>query len=218
MPTNDVVARMGSHQSRTTRASQIASQRHVAEHSRRVMQYACLLAETLRLSDAMVEEIRVASLLHDIGKHALPVALLDKTAPLAPEEWSLIKQHAELGSALAGRLGHNADIRALIRHHHEHWDGSGYPCGLAGADTPLGARVIAIADVFDALTSPRSYRVALSDLAALQVMRAEAGTVLDPNLFDVFQDLLERTSSERTRIALTIKKRPVRFAHYVAVH
>jgi HD-GYP domain-containing protein (c-di-GMP phosphodiesterase class II) len=172
----------------------------------------------LRLGERLVEEIRVASLLHDIGKHVLPVALLDKTAPLTPEEWCLIRQHSEIGSVLAARLGHSAEVRALIRHHHEHWDGSGYPHGLAGGDTPLGARVIAIADVFDALTSPRPYRVALSDSAALQLMRKEAGTVLDPELFEVFDDLLQHTSSERTRIARTTKKRPVRFAHYVAVH
>ena len=199
MPTKDAVQRMRWGQTRPGPAALAASQRNVDEHSARVMGYACLLARTLRLSPQMVSEIRLASLLHDIGKRALPDALLNKTTPLTNEEWRLIRTHPEVGCALARLHGHDEAVRSLIRHHHEHWDGSGYPYGLQEAAIPVGARVIAIADVFDALTSPRSYRIALDASAALAVMRAEAGTVLDPHLFAAFEQLIESGFSRNKR-------------------
>jgi putative nucleotidyltransferase with HDIG domain len=165
------------------------------------MGYACWLARTLRLSTQQIAEIRVASLLHDIGKTALPQALLEKTTSLTQNDWRQIRKHPELGCALARALGYDERIRTLIRHHHEHWDGTGYPYGLQETDTPVGARIIAIADVFDALTSPRSYRVALDAGAALAVMRAETGTVLDPHLFAVFEEIMEDNFGRRERVA-----------------
>ena len=191
MPTNEAVERQRSGRSQPAQFGQAASQRNLDEHATRVTGYACWLARTLRLSSQLVHEIRAASLLHDIGKRALPAALLNKTTALTQDEWRQIRRHPELGCALAQALGFDERVRTLIRHHHEHWDGSGYPFGLQETDTPIGARVIAIADVFDALTSPRSYRVALDAGAALAVMRAETGTVLDPHLFAVFEDMME---------------------------
>jgi putative nucleotidyltransferase with HDIG domain len=210
MLTKDAFQRMRG-QPRPAPAALATSQRSVDEHATRVMGYACLLARTLRLSSQMVAEIRHASLLHDIGKRALPDALLNKTAPLTSEEWRLIRTHPEVGCALAQLLGHDDSVRSLIRHHHEHWDGSGYPYGLQEAAIPVGARVIAIADVFDALTSPRSYRVALDASAALAVMHAEAGTVLDPHLFAAFEQLIEKSLRRNNRWAERSRFSALRF-------
>jgi HD-GYP domain-containing protein (c-di-GMP phosphodiesterase class II) len=181
------------------------------------MRHACRLAETLRLSGCLIEEIRRASLIHDVGKHALPAALLSKKTSLTPADWHLIRGHPELGSQLAAQLGYDAAVRALVRHHHEHWDGSGYPQRLEGVDIPLGARIIAIADVFDALTSTRPYRVALPAATALAVMRAESGTVLDPDLFQLFEHMIERTLKADS-CTQTEHKRANRFARYTPVH
>ena len=198
--TNEAVVRQRSGQPQPADPVQPASQRRLDEHATRVMGYACWLARTLRLSTQQIAEIRVASLLHDIGKTALPQALLDKTTSLTQNDWRQIRKHPELGCALARALSYDERIRTLIRHHHEHWDGTGYPCGLQETDTPVGSRIIAIADVFDALTSPRSYRVALDAGAALAVMRAETGRVLDPHLFAVFEEIMEDNFGRRERV------------------
>ncbi|HSL70602.1 MAG TPA: HD-GYP domain-containing protein, partial [Longimicrobiales bacterium] len=163
---------------------------HTVEHSFRVMGYAVQLAERLELDATLVSEIRVASLLHDIGKQAIPARILNKPDALTPDEWRLIRLHPRIGSGMATSLGYNESVRAMVLHHHEHWDGSGYPTGLQAVDIPVGARVIAMADVFDALTSPRSYRSALDARTALGVMRAEAGTILDPFMFLTFRALV----------------------------
>ena len=154
------------------------------------------LDEARRLGE--LKEVRGAHWNLELGaisevnvRKALPPALLNKTTPLSADEWRQIRTHPDLGCALARRLGYDERIRTLIRHHHEHWDGSGYPDGLQQTDTPAGARVIAVADVFDALTSPRPYRIALDAGAALAVMRAEMGTVLDPHFFSVFEETIE---------------------------
>ncbi len=199
MPSNDEVVRSRADRSRTTWAIQAAREEQVADHAQRVMRYACVLAETLRLDARVIEEIRIASLLHDIGKRALPAEILNKPTKLTHDEWRVIRLHSTLGSALAKRLGHSAEVCALVRHHHEHWDGSGYPAGLQGKDSPTGARVIALADVFDALTTPRPYRVALTPDNALAVMRTEAGTVLDPHLFPIFEDRIQQLLAHTNR-------------------
>jgi HD-GYP domain-containing protein (c-di-GMP phosphodiesterase class II) len=140
-----------------------------------------------------------------------PDALLNKTTPLTNDEWRLIRTHPEVGCALARVSGHDDSVRSLIRHHHEHWDGSGYPYGLQQSEIPVGARVIAIVDVFDALTSPRSYRIALDSTAALAVMRAEAGSVLDPHLFAAFEQLIESGVRRNHRWVERSKFNPLRF-------
>jgi len=100
-----------------------------------------------------------------------------------------VRQHPEWGALLVDRLGMSGEVKAAVRHHHEHWDGTGYPDGLAGHAIPLSARVVCVVDVYDALTSERSYRRALSRDEALAVMRDESGTTLDPTLFCVFSRL-----------------------------
>jgi putative nucleotidyltransferase with HDIG domain len=163
-------------------------------HSRHVMNYSHALGQALGLSPELLSELRQASLLHDVGKSTLPLSILVKPDKLDAGEWTLVHQHPGIGAAIGFQLGFTASVCAMVEHHHEHWDGTGYPMGLAGEDIPLGARIICIADVFDALTSERSYRAQLTGPEALAVMAAEAGTVLDPNAFAVFEELTRRAS------------------------
>jgi putative nucleotidyltransferase with HDIG domain len=163
-------------------------------HSRRVMGYSHALGHALGLATEVLSELRQASLLHDVGKSTLPLSILIKPSKLDAGEWTLVQQHPGIGAAIGRQLGFTVSVCAMVEHHHEHWDGSGYPAGLAGENIPLGARIICIADVFDALTSERSYRAPLTNAEALEVMRAEAGTVVDPYAYRVFQNLITRSA------------------------
>ena len=148
-------------------------------HSRRVARHAAMLARELHLSDDEVERIRAAAAVHDVGKLRVPAALLSKPGKLTPEEFEVIKGHATEGAALVAALG-DEELAAIVLHHHERFDGHGYPSGLAGTDIPLGARIVAVADTFDAITSIRSYRSAASHKQALDRLAEAAGTQLDP--------------------------------------
>lgn len=160
-----------------------------AEHSLRVMRYAVGLGKAIGLSEDVLDEIGVASLLHDVGKTGIPVTVLDKPAALDADEWVLVRSHPQLGAEIALRLGYSPRIADMILGHHEHWNGSGYPFGFAGETIPLGARVICIADIFDALTTPRSYRGAVPAEHALDMMSIES-TFMDPRLFGAFRNLV----------------------------
>ncbi|MCR5881997.1 HD domain-containing protein [Rhizobacter sp. J219] len=137
--------------------------------------------------------------LHDIGKVGIPDRILLKPGRLTPDEWEVMKTHAALGADAIGRAV--ADMRQpagflvyatqIARHHHERWDGTGYPDRLAGTDIPLAARLMAIADVFDALISQRSYKAALPAAQAREIMAAERGRHFDPELLDVFLEAFD---------------------------
>jgi HD-GYP domain-containing protein (c-di-GMP phosphodiesterase class II) len=129
--------------------------------------------------------------MHDIGNSGLPKDVLDKPGPLTAEEWQLVQQHTLLGSEIVNELEFPIEVRPMIRNHHEHFDGTGYPDALRGDEIPMAARILCIADAFDALTSDRSYRPAFSTEQALHVMQSESGRVFDPNMFDVFKRLME---------------------------
>ena len=148
-------------------------------HSERVGAWGGRLATALRLPPAEVETIVQAGLLHDIGKIGVPEAVLRKGGPLTQEEWVLMRQHPVIGAQIVAPFEFFAGGALVIRHHHERWDGTGYPDGLLAGAIPLGARVVAVADVYDALTSDRPYRAALSRDAALAYLAAEAGHTLD---------------------------------------
>ena len=130
------------------------------------------------LSREQVEEIRAAALVHDIGKINIPRAILTKPGRLTDTEFALVKRHPGDGAAMVAELG-DARLTAIVRHHHERIDGNGYPDGLAGPDIPLGARVIAVADTFDAITSTRAYRKPRTHRKALEILQREAGAQLD---------------------------------------
>jgi hypothetical protein len=144
-----------------------------------------MVARQMRLSDEEVRRIRAAAAVHDVGKLRVPAAVLTKPGRLTDDEFELIKHHATEGAALVAGLG-DEELTAIVRHHHERFDGYGYPSGLAGADIPLGARIVAVADTFDAITSIRPYRPADSHKRALDHLAAVAGTQLDPAVVRAF--------------------------------
>ncbi|HZD87718.1 MAG TPA: HD domain-containing phosphohydrolase, partial [Gaiellaceae bacterium] len=135
----------------------------------------------LGLDPEMVDHLRLAGLLHDLGKIGLPDAILRAPRPLTDEEYEIVKRHPEFGHSLLDGMGIDP-VDDWVLHHHEHWDGSGYPTGLAGEDIPLGARIILAADAFEAITADRPYRKAQSQEAALAELRAHAGTQFDPDV------------------------------------
>jgi HD-GYP domain-containing protein (c-di-GMP phosphodiesterase class II) len=155
-------------------------------HSERVGRLSRRLAVTLDLDGHTVETIAHAGLLHDLGKIGVPEHVLRKPGALDADEWELMKRHPIVGAGIVAPLEFFGGGAMVIRHHHERVDGSGYPDGLRGSDIPLGARVVAVADVFDALTSDRPYRKALSTKAALDQLTREAGQTLDEDAVAAF--------------------------------
>jgi putative nucleotidyltransferase with HDIG domain len=156
-----------------------------AGHARRVCRLAGATAKRLGLGREEVARIRRAALLHDIGKVETPTAVVNKPGPLEAEEFILVKRHAIAGERLVARLG-DPELAAIVRHHHERFDGKGYPDGLAGEEIPLGARIVAVADTFDALTSVRPYRPASRPSDALDLLSVVAGEQLDPAVVEAF--------------------------------
>jgi putative nucleotidyltransferase with HDIG domain len=183
----------GAHHAVVEATGALAKWHHwTAQHSLRVMKYAVGLGRALELDDNLIDEVGVASLLHDIGKTSIPVDVLNKPDTLSPGEWSLVRAHPQVGAEIACKLGYSNGIAEMILGHHEHWNGRGYPFGFAGSTIPLGARLITVADVFDALTTPRSYRGPVPPLHALDLMSIESGTILDPEIFVEFHALVLR--------------------------
>jgi response regulator RpfG family c-di-GMP phosphodiesterase len=148
-------------------------------HSRRVARYASGTARRMGLAREQVAVVRSAAAIHDVGKLHLPPEILRKPGRLTDEEFDVTKRHAEEGGKMVATLGY-PELTEIVWHHHERFDGTGYPAGLAGAQIPLGARIVAVADTFDAITSTRPYRAAERHKAALDTLEKEAGTQLDP--------------------------------------
>lgn len=153
---------------------------YTARHSEKVAAYAVQLARALGLSAADCERIRLAGLLHDVGKVALERSVLHKPGPLSPTEWEQLRDHPRRSAHIIGGVSRFAAFLAGARHHHERYDGRGYPDGLAATDIPLDARILAVADAYDAMTSDRSYRPALSREEARRRLAADSGTQFDP--------------------------------------
>ena len=160
-------------------------------HSERVGASSRELALRIGMSTAEADVVARAGLLHDIGKIGIPEGLLRKPGPLTPEEWSIMRRHPVIGAQIVAPFEFFTTGALVIRHHHERVDGSGYPDGLAGSGIPLGARIVAIADVYDALTSDRPYRPAMSMETALAEVRAQAGRGLDGELVQVFVESMQ---------------------------
>jgi len=156
------------------------------KHSLGVTRYALAIAVKMGLSQNFCRILRDAALLHDIGKIAIPEKILLKEGPLTQDEFGLVKRHPVIGAAVLGRQEGYARAASFVLHHHERWDGSGYPHGLAGEEIPLGARIIAVADAFEAMTSHRSYRRALSRDEAVRELVRNAGTQFDPAVVEAF--------------------------------
>lgn len=159
-------------------------------HSDHVSQYALKTAQALGLSEKESTEIYQAAILHDIGKIGIREDVLNFDGPLDQEQYAHIKTHPEIGARILGIVKGFGKIRLMVRAHHEHYDGGGYPDGLKGGQTPLGARIIAVADVYDALTTDRPYRVAWKKEKALQTIQEKAGSQFDPQVVSVFISIM----------------------------
>ncbi len=181
----------------------IESKDHYTQgHCERVAFFACVLADSTGMDSRSLFWFRLGALLHDIGKIIVPTEVLNKAGNLTDEEWAIMKRHPEAGLELVADIDFPGDVRAIIRNHHERWDGRGYPDGLAGEDIPVAARILCVADVYDALTTARSYRDSLSHARAVEVMRGSPGQ-FDPQLLEAFigwaesSDVPERSTPQR---------------------
>jgi diguanylate cyclase (GGDEF)-like protein/putative nucleotidyltransferase with HDIG domain len=159
-------------------------------HIRRVQVFATRLAEAVGLSDADIQGVKTAALLHDIGKLAVPEHILSKPGPLTQEEFQKIRIHPQVGAEIIAKVPFPYPVAPLILSHHERWDGKGYPQALSGEQIPIGARILTIVDYYDAVTTERPYHAALTMESAIGLLKHEMGRALDPNLVPVFVDLL----------------------------
>jgi putative nucleotidyltransferase with HDIG domain len=156
-------------------------------HIRRVQIFAVGLAKAMGVTDSpQIKAVEAAALLHDMGKLAVPEYILNKPGPLTPGEFEKMKLHASVGADILSAIEFPYPVVPIVRHHHESWDGTGYPTGLKGSDIPIGARILSVVDCFDALTSDRPYRPRLSDSEALRILTQRRGTMYDPLVVDTF--------------------------------
>jgi len=169
--------------------------RYTQGHCERVADLSCRIAGAAGLEEKERLWFRIGALLHDVGKLIVPSEVLNKPGRLTKEEWELMKRHPIAGVELLSQVEFPWDILPIVRSHHECWDGSGYPDGLVGEEIPMVARIVCLADVYDALTTERSYKRALSHNDALDVMKRDAGRQFDPELFALFERLVREPGS-----------------------
>jgi diguanylate cyclase (GGDEF)-like protein/putative nucleotidyltransferase with HDIG domain len=170
-----------------------AKDTYAGAHSQSVSRLVEGIARAMELDEETVEQVRLAGLLHDLGKIAIPDKILQKPGKLSAEELETMREHADLGYRLLEGLG-VSPVDRWIRHHHEWWDGSGYPLGLAGEDIPLGSRIILVADAFDAMTSDRVYRSATSSADAIAELRRRCWTQFDARIVNALERYLATAS------------------------
>ena len=183
-----------------------AKDQYTQGHSQKVSAYAALLAEALGMSEAEVEEIRLAAVLHDVGKVGIPEAILNKSGPLNPEEWDTMKTHVLFGAKILEPLAPLARIREMVLHHHEFFDGSGYPHALSGDKIPLGARIITIADSYDTITSDRSYKKGRTADQALSELERCANSQFDAHLVEAFVRAMRQLPNPIIEVASLIAR------------
>jgi putative two-component system response regulator len=160
-------------------------------HCDRLAEMSARLGERLGLSEEHIRALRRAGIVHDVGKIVVPDAILLKPGPLTPDEIRIMRKHAEVGERICAPLKSMRLVLPIIRHHHEKRDGSGYPDGLHGDQIPLAARILQLADVYDALTTDRPYRTAVCSQSALRLMQEESGLGWwDADLFDAFREMI----------------------------
>lgn len=175
------------------RLHNLLSQAHdyTAKHSSRVVYYARKLATAAKLSDDIIDKVEVAAKLHDIGKLGIGEDILNKPSKLTDEEFDQIKKHPEIGLKILKELSFIMDVVDMVYYHHERIDGKGYPQGLKGEEIPIGARIVCIADAFDAMISKRVYSDAMPKEDAILELKKCSGTQFDSKLVDLFIKVLE---------------------------
>jgi putative nucleotidyltransferase with HDIG domain len=193
-------------------------------HIRRVQVFAVELARRLGVRDgSQLKAIETAALLHDMGKLAIPEYILNKPGKLTPAEFDTMKQHADIGADLLSSIRFPYPVVPIVRHHHESWNGTGYPTGIAGTDIPLGARILAVVDCFDALTSDRPYRPRLGKEEAFTILRDRSGVMYDPLVVDTFINVFDQIAPAAIRAGqlaksiATFHEDANRFEHPISV-
>ncbi len=184
-------------------------------HATRLAEWAVRVAEQLGVGHQELRDIEFASLLHDVGKIGVPDALLQKPGRLTDEERATVRKHPEYGWAILRSVPGFERASLLVLHHHERFDGNGYPAGLVGDEIPLGSRIVAIVDAFDAMLSDRSYRRGLPLEEALRRLEAGTGTQFDPRIVTHFTRLVAKLLPELSRIeGFSAEAPPLRFQKY----
>ena len=189
--TNDKLEKAYLESVQTLRYTVEAKDSYTRGHSDRVSEYSVLIGKKVGLSEEELKILKIGGLFHDIGKIGIPDSILQKNAKLTDDEYSEIKNHPSIGAHILGAASIFQDIIPIVKHHHERFDGRGYPSGLKGEEIPYMARIAAIADTFDAMTSKRSYRNALELNTVIEEIERCKGTQFDPKLADVFLDILK---------------------------
>ncbi|HEY1455663.1 MAG TPA: HD domain-containing phosphohydrolase [Candidatus Dormibacteraeota bacterium] len=169
-----------------------AKDRFTLEHAERVADSSSELARRLKLAPKVIEQIRVGALIHDVGKLAVPDDILNKPGPLTADEFDIVKNHPVVGAEIVLPLMGQRDLYAIVRHHHERYDGRGYPDGLAGEAIPISARIAAVCDAYDAMVNQRSYRAAVSHQRALETLLAGRDEQWDGRIVDAFVAIQEQ--------------------------
>jgi diguanylate cyclase (GGDEF)-like protein/putative nucleotidyltransferase with HDIG domain len=182
-----------------------AKDHYTQGHSQKVSAYAALIAEAMGMNENEVEEIRLGGVLHDIGKVAIPENILNKSGPLNPDEWDTMKSHVTFGAKILDPLTPLARIREMVLHHHEYFDGSGYPDALMGEQIPLGARIIAVADAFDTITSDRTYKKARTAVEALAELERCADAQFDGRIVELFVRTMRQLPNPVIEVASLVR-------------
>jgi diguanylate cyclase (GGDEF)-like protein/putative nucleotidyltransferase with HDIG domain len=184
-----------------------AKDHYTQGHSQKVSAYAALIAEAMEMSDAEIDEIRLGAVLHDIGKVGIPEQILNKSGPLNPEEWETMKSHVVFGAKILEPLTPLARIRDMVHHHHEYFDGSGYPHALRGEDIPLGARIVAVADAYDTITSDRTYKKGRPSQEALAELERCANAQFDAHIVEIFVRVMRQQANPIIEVASLTQSR-----------
>jgi putative two-component system response regulator len=176
-----------------------AKDNYTGEHSSAMVDLAEALALKFGLSETEVINVKLGALLHDIGKIGVPEDILLKPARLTPEETGMMRRHVDYGAQALEGMPHMGTVRRIVKHHHEWWNGGGYPAGLKAEAIPLGARIIAVVDAYDAMTSNRPYRQGMPRATAIERLRAAVGIQFDPETVEKFIECLDVYDDERAR-------------------
>src|SRR5437667_4861971 len=178
-----------------------AKDHYTQGHSQKVSAYAALIAEAMEMSDAEIDEIRLGAVLHDIGKVGIPEQILNKSGPLNPDEWETMKSYVVFGAKILDPLKPLARIREMVHHHHEYFDGSGYPDALRAEQIPLGARIVAVADAYDTITSDRTYKKGRSAEEALAELERCANAQFDARIVEIFVRVMRQQANPIIEVA-----------------